>query len=173
MFFIIKFKLQNCISILKLLQLLTACNFLMIRHLKLAGNWASVGQKPTGQKPTGTKARWTKAHWDKSPLDKSPLGPNPTYMHLKGIWLNWWMDGQMNNLSSSQIWNFKHLFLFGTSYKSACLLLLPDQRSFGLIRRIFPNHNRLFDTKCRMIFFKCKWFLTPQLSCLSQHEHKI
>ena len=30
-------------------------------------------------------------------------------------------DGpKMKNLPSSQIWNFKHLFLFGTSHKSAC-----------------------------------------------------
>ena len=44
--------------------------------------------------------------------------------------------------------NFKHLFFFGTSHKSACLLLLPDQRSFGLIRHRLTSYNRLFDPNC-------------------------
>ena len=64
---------------------------------------------------------------------------------------------KMKSLPSSQIWNFKHLFLFGISHKSACLLLLPDQRSFGLIRHMFPNYSRLFDPNCKLIFFKYQW----------------
>ena len=52
-------------------------------------------------------------------------------------------------------------------------LLLQDQRSFGLIRHMFPNYNRLFDPNCKLIFFKYQWFLTPKLSCLPQHIGKI
>ena len=41
--------------------------------------------------------------------------------------------------------------MFGTSHKSACLLLLLDQRSLGLIRYMFPNYNRLFDPNCKIV----------------------
>ena len=35
-----------------------------------------------------------------------------------------------------------------------------------------PNYDRLFGPNCKIIFFICKWLLTPKLSCLSQHAEK-
>ena len=95
----------------------------------------------------------------------------PTPIHLTRIWLNWW------NKRTDDRWRIYFLPKSEISNISFCLaprsLLLSDQRSFGLIRHMFPNHNRLFDPNCKMIFFICKWLWTPKLSCLSQHAPEI